>query len=374
MDTASKPSRFVLGLALFSMFFGSGNLIFSLFLGYLSQGYWYISLVGFLLTAVCLPLLGVVAMVMYEGHYRKFFDLLGRPWGFLLTVILLVVWIPLGSGPRCISLSFASLGTYLDIGSPWIYGAVYSALTCAIVLRKGGMLRILGSYLTPILLLCLAAVFVASFFAPSSFSVDADPNELFFTSIVEGYNTMDLIASFFFSASVIGILQKQGGGMSSNLKLMFQSGLIAAIILAVVYSGLLYSAAVHSAELSTVPKEQMLAHLAKITIGPHLGIIAALAIFLACLTTSVALTVVFADFLTESIFRSKKMYLISLSLTLIASYLMSITGLKGITAITSPALQICYPLLLLIIIWAVAKKCYRRKKIDKMAHVPDTFS
>lgn len=352
----SRPSQVVLGLALFSMFFGSGNLIFPLFLGQIAEGNWLIALGGFLVTAVCLPLLGVVAMVMYEGEYRKFFDVLGRPWGFILTLVLLLVWIPLGSGPRCVSLSFASLNTYLSMGSPWIYGAIYSALTCLVILQGSGMIRILGKYLTPLLLLCLAAIFWAGWGRDVAVDPASDSLGLLFTSIKEGYNTMDLIASFFFSASVIGILQKQGGSLASNLKLTLRSGVVAAIVLGVVYASLLFTAATHSAELALIPKEQMLAHLAKITLGENLGVIAAIAIFLACFTTSVALIAVFTEFLTDSIFCSQSYYGISLGITLVATYFMSITGLEGITAVTSPALQVSYPLLLLVIIWGVVKK------------------
>lgn len=368
MKESSRPSQIVLGLALFSMFFGSGNLIFPLFLGQLAQSDWLTAFFGFFLTAVCLPFLGVIAMVMFEGHYRKFFDLLGRPWGFILTITLLLVWIPLGSGPRCISLSYASLATYLPIGSPWVYGALYSLATCYIVVQPGRMLSILGAYLTPALLLCLAAIFAAGIFNPAVHGQSAisDPSGLLVLSLIEGYNTMDLIAAFFFCASVINILQKQGGNLSSNLKLTFQAGFVAACVLAVVYAGLLYTSATYSEQLAGLPKEQMLAQLAKITLGEHLGIIAAIAIFLACFTTSVALVSVFTDFLTEDVFRSKSMYAVSLAITLVAAYLMSITGLEGITAVTAPALQVSYPLLLVVIIWGVSKRTWEHFSSKKL--------
>lgn len=371
MQSSSRPSQLVLGLALFSMFFGSGNLIFPLFLGQLAQGHWLIALAGFMITAVCLPLLGVVAMVMYEGHAKKFFDLLGRPWGFLLTLVLLLVWIPFGSAPRCISLSFASLSTYIPVGNPWIYGAVYSVIAAFIVVQGSRMLSILGAYLTPILLLCLAAIFFGGFtFMPESAS-SQDVMSLTFTGIKEGYNTMDLIASFFFSASVIAILQKQGGSLASNLKLTFQAGVIAALTLAIVYAALLYTAATHSGQLAGVNKEQMLAHLAMITLGSHLGGIAAVAIFLACLTTSVALVAVFSEFLRDSVFRKQSMYGVAIVITSVISYFMSITGLEGITAVTSPALQVCYPLLLVIIVWGVAKKSLQIVREKKAVAVKD---
>ncbi|MFA6915764.1 MAG: branched-chain amino acid transport system II carrier protein [Parachlamydiales bacterium] len=355
-ENSSKPSPIVVGLALFCMFFGSGNLIFPLFLGQVAQDNWLIALFGFMITAVCLPLLGIIAMVMFEGHSKKFFDLLGRPWGFLLTLVLLLVWIPFGSAPRCISLSFASLSTYLPIGNAWTYGAIYSLIAAFIVVQGSRMLNILGAYLTPILLICLAAIFFGGLTSMPTTSSSLDTANLVFQSLKEGYNTMDLIASFFFSASVIALLQKQGGSLSSNLKLTFKAGFVAAITLAVVYSALLYTAATHSADLVNVNKEQMLAHLAMVTLGTHLGGIAAAAIFLACITTSVALVSVFTDFLTNSVFRNKSMYMVSLVLTSLVSYFMSITGLEGITAVTSPALQVCYPLLLVIIIWGVVKR------------------
>lgn len=378
MKESSAPSQIVLGFALFSMFFGSGNLIFPLFLGQFAQANWFVAFLGFFLTAVCLPLLGVIAMVLYEGRYRKFFNLIGSPWGFLLTLALLLVWIPLGSAPRCISLSFASLGTYLPVGSsPWIYGALYSIGTAIIVLQPRRMLSLLGKYLTPAFLVCLAAIFIAGMYnAPEAIAAnDQDATALLFTSLKEGYNTMDLIAAFFFSASIIGILEKQGGNLKSHLKLTFQAGFVSAIVLAIVYAGLLYTSAVYSQELQGMSKELMLAHLAKITLGPQLGIIAAIAIFLACFTTSVALISVFADFLTESVFRSKSWYPLSLGITLVSAYLMSITRLEGITAVTAPVLQVSYPLLLVVILYGIAKRSWEiyseRKLVEKDSIEPN---
>lgn len=353
----SKPSFFILGLALFSMFFGSGNLIFPLFLGQLAEGQWFVAFIGFILTAVFLPFLGVIAMVMYEGHYRKFFDQLGRPLGLTLTAALLIVWIPLGSAPRCISLSFASLGTYIpSLTSPLFYGIVYSLLVAYIILQKSRLLNIMGAYLTPALLISLFATFAMGMGGTLSGNSGIETSPLIFRSLVEGYNTMDLIASFFFCATIIGLLKEQGGNMETNLKLVLKAGVVAIAVLGVVYAGLMYTAALHSSALVSIPKEQMLAHLAKITLGDNLGFIAAIAIFLACFTTSVALVVVFTEFLTDTVFKSQQYYNTSLVLTSVITLMMSLTGLEGITAVTSPVLQVCYPLLLLVILFGITRR------------------
>lgn len=354
-NNPDRPSSIVLGLALFSMFFGSGNLIFPLFLGQLAREEWMTAFGGFLITAVGLPLLGVLVMVLYAGNYRIFFAQLGRPTGLLLTTLLLTIWIPLGSAPRCIALSYASLQTYLQLGPLWLYAIVYSALAALIVAQRRRMLTILGSYLTPALLVSLFAIVIYGWLTPSStlpVSHGVDSKSLFLQGIVEGYNTMDLIASFFFSASIIGMLHHASYPLKSTLSLVLKAGTIAAVILAVVYISLLYTAAIHHPLLLEIPKEQMLAHLAKVFLGEHLGATAAVAIGLACLTTSVALINVFTEFLrTFGI-----SYGGSLVATSLVSYAMALTGLEGITAVTAPILQVCYPLLLLIIVYSLLRR------------------
>src|SRR3990167_2898383 len=93
MEIKKKNSSLVIGLALFAMFFGSGNLIYPLFVGTNSSGNTFYSILGFLLSAVALPFLGVIAMVLFKGDYTDFFSILGKKFGFLFSFILLTIWI-----------------------------------------------------------------------------------------------------------------------------------------------------------------------------------------------------------------------------------------------------------------------------------------
>lgn len=362
MPQNRQLSFIVIGLALFSMFFGSGNLIFPLFLGQVADSQWVYASLGFFTTAVLLPLTGVVAMVVYKGDYGTFFGCFGKKIGFLAILTLLTVWIPLGSGPRCAALAYASMLPYTDSPLPiWLFSAVYCLITFVVVYKKSRILDILGYVLTPLLLLCLAMIITKgvdlSAIVPSAISIETAP--LFFRGLSEGYNTMDLIASFFFSASIIEILRRQSYNEALSLSTTFKASLIGAGLLAIVYIGLICLAVSHSDMLNDVPKEQLLVHLAKNVLGPQLGIVASLAVFLACFTTSVALTTVYADFLADKILGGQEKYHFGLIATQIVTFVMSITGLEGITAITEPVLQIFYPMLMIMITINLGRKWYQ---------------
>lgn len=351
MSASRRLSPLVVGLALFSMFFGSGNLIFPLFMGQIAEGQWLLATLGFVLMGVLVPFSGVVAMVLYEGNYGKFFGILGERGGLLFSLILLTVWIPLGSGPRCAILAYAGLKSYLTLPPLWVFSLIYTALIYWIVARRSRMLDILGRYLTPALLLCLGLIVGYGVWgAPSLGDSDLSSGALVLRGILEGYNTMDLIAAFFFSASIISMIQKARGDSANSLRFAFRSCMIGMSVLAVVYLGLIYVAAAHAKSLVGIPKDQLLSELAKLLLGPRLGIISSLAIALACLSTSVALVNVYSEFLQKM--DSQKMNRQrSLLFTLGISFIMSIFGLQGVTAITSPLLQIFYPSLILLILW-----------------------
>jgi LIVCS family branched-chain amino acid:cation transporter len=358
MNKPQAISFYVVGLALFAMFFGSGNLIFPLFVGQLSQDQWIPATLGFLITAVFLPFLGVVAMVTYNGSYSNFFSLFGKKGAFLFSLILLTTWIPLGSSPRCITLAHAAITSNIENFTPlWLFSLFYCVIVWFIVIKKTRMIEILGKFLTPLLLLCIALIVTLGFYiAPQIEASSFTGVDMFKRGLMEGYNTMDMIASIFFSVSIIHILRRSFSTQSETLTHTFKACIVGIILLAIVYVGLISLAATHSVTLETVSKDQLFVHIAKSVLGPELGFLAAIAVVLACLTTSVALVIVFADFLTEQLFQDAKYQRISLIITLVTSYIMSIFGLAGITSVTEPLLQIFYPTLLILILINVPRK------------------
>lgn len=371
MVQSKNLSSFVIGLALFAMFFGSGNLIFPLFVGQVSTGDWIISSFGFFATAVLIPFLGVIAMVAYRGDYIKFFENLGKPWGFLFTFFLLFVWIPLGSGPRCISLGYSSITTFIENFPPlWAFSLLWCIAVYFIICKKSRMINILGYYLTPLLLACLAIIFIKGidFSRLTPTSSNQSLSMLTF-GMKEGYNTMDLIAAFFFSASIIGIIRKKAATEKKALSKALKSGLIGMAILGAVYLFLIALGASHAEALVSVPKDKLLVTIAKNVLGPTLGIISAIAVCLACLTTSVALVAVFAEYLAENIFKDAKKFNLSIFFTLASCFAMSLTGLEGITFVTQPMLQIFYPTLIILMGFIAIRSFIKAKKKEPLGLV-----
>ncbi len=355
VDRKQKP--WVIGLALFSMFFGSGNLIFPLAVGQFAQEHYLPATLGFCITAVLIPFMGVIAMVMYHGNYRNFFGVFGKPVGFVLTLMLLIFWIPLGSGPRCITLSYGAIQHYIGATPLWLFSLVYTCIVFAITCQKNRIIGLLGRFLTPVLLLILAIVFVIGVYTSTGFGpTEHTAMQAFGEGLAEGYNTQDLIAAFFFSASVIGILTHRGEADVVKddrpaLRLALRASVIGIIILGVVYLGLLYLGAAHASMLNGLSKDLLLPTLVRMLLGDQLGFFAALAIALACMTTSVALALVFTDFLRFSVFHEKLSHGVTLAMICITTFGMSLIGFAGISVILSTAMEYMYPFLIVMIVF-----------------------
>lgn len=360
-QTIDHYRTFINGLALFSMFFGSGNLIFPLAVGKVAQSGFTAAALGFTLTAVLIPFLGVIAMLLFDGNYHLFFSKLGKKQSFAVILTLLSFWIPLGSGPRCITLSYANTQSLLNNMPLWLFGFIYSVVVYVITMSKSRMMDILGYFLTPSLLLILSIIIFSGISAHHGFPATSSNTNWFTfkTGLLEGYYTMDLIASFFFSATIINLLRSQNSAKQSNTRAqkhsVLWSCLIGMSLLSLVYLGLLFIAASNSTLLMG-DKEQLLSELSTLLLPPTLRSTAAIGTTIACVTTSVALSSVYADFLHQSIFRKRLPHHVSLAVSCLLIWLVSTQGFSFISYITEPSFQILYPLLILFICYRLVEK------------------
>jgi len=370
--TSSKIPRVpIIGMALFSMFFGSGNLIFPLSVGQFAQESSVYGMLGFLLTGVLVPFLGVITMVIYGGDYVRFFSCLGKRAGFFFVLILLTVWIPLGSGPRCITLCFANIKPYLSNSSLWSFSLVYCLLLFFFTVKKNRVFDLLGYVLTPLLLVCLSIIIFRGVHQSSGVGNTMHGKwTVVQEGLIEGYHTMDLIASFFFSSAIIAALRRvlpQGReDEPCPLNLALKSCLIGVFILGSVYVGLISLAAANSSMLVGMPKEELLAYLSAVLLGPELHAITTLAIALACMTTSIAMVLVYADYIKKELAKDRISYRTAVLITVAVSYGMSILGFKGITALTKPILEVFYPFLIFLMTINLAWKWKRSREVKRV--------
>jgi LIVCS family branched-chain amino acid:cation transporter len=105
---------FTTGLAMFAMFFGSGNLVFPLNLGVISGEDYIVSVLGFMLTGVFMPFVGLLSVMLYNGSRSKFFGLLGKKILLLITMAILLLLGPFGVIPRCVVVAYGAMAALIS--------------------------------------------------------------------------------------------------------------------------------------------------------------------------------------------------------------------------------------------------------------------
>lgn len=346
-----SPSTLVVGLAFFSMFFGSGNLIFPLMLGAQYESLFVVSTIGFIITAVFLPTLGILAMLPAQGRYERLFtDLLPNNYSRWFFLAVLLFWIPLGSGPRCVVLAHASIATYIPATPPiWLFSLLFLAVVYACVVKPNKIISILGKFLTPGLLVSIACIVVSSFRGGVIDQSPLDPTHVFIESVIDGYYTQDLIAAVFFSSTLVSMLNFSSNNKVVAVRKTLRGGLIAVVLLGIIYGALMASSAIHAEYLKDLSGERLVSTLAHIALGETFGAMSSVAVSLACLTTEIALVLVFAEFLSQHVFHRKNSKY-SLLATLVIIWLMSQLDFSGIMAVIAPAMKIIYPILFLLVV------------------------
>ncbi len=356
-----SSSLWTTGLALFSMFFGAGNLIFPLLIGQsVGENGWY-AIGGLGITAVLVPFLGLAGMVLFDGDIHRFFGRLGKAPGWTLLLLLQLILGPFGVIPRLVTLMYAMAKPYLFQLSLPAFSVVCAVAIFLFSFQRQRLMSLLGGVLTPILLLSLAALLYFGLTEPSTLNpVSPTASNSFFEGLLGGYNTMDLIAAFLFATVVLPHFKKEAMSQGrSVLQKILYSSLIAAGLLFLTYIGLATVSSMHGWSLeSSIPQEELLAAIATKLLGPIGALLAAMAVITACLTTAMTLSSIFADYLQKDLLKQKIGSTQALALTLLITTLFANLGFSGIAAFLGPILQICYPGLIVLTLFNILHHFY----------------
>lgn len=365
------------GVAMFSMFFGAGNVVFSLGIGQYAQDLTIYAVLGLLLTAVIVPFMGIMAMALYDGDYNAFFNRMGKKTGFLIILAIMGLIGPFGALPRCIALSYSTTNLFIpSLSIEW-----FSFASCVAIflftIRKNNVLDVIGRYLSPFLLGSLTIIIIVGLWIADTLPVsDLNRFSVFIEGLKDGYQTMDLLGAFFFSSVIViglrshlGLDTKLGEGRESKeqYKQMvihtLKASFVGATLLALIYVGFAFVAAYHSNIHAEASKDQLIGLIAIATLGQYAGVVASFAVALVCITTAIALAAVTADFIEEDLSFGKIPYWLALVITLIASYFVSILNFDGIAKILVPILVIAYPSLILLSVLNILHKLYGVKVV-----------
>ena len=369
-----KHSYISIGLMLFALFFGAGNLIFPAFLGQNAGSNLSVAMIGFIIMGVGLPLLGVLVMG-YSGA-QDLLDLssrAGKGFGITFTTLLYLTIGPFFAIPRTGTTTFElGLSSFIapenTVIAQAIFLAIFMGITLWLSLTPNKLVDRIGTIITPVLLVSMIILIIASLLNPMG-SAQApteaySTNSLAFTNgLMEGYNTMDALASLVFGIIVINSVKLYGAKTEKQIfSNTTKAAVIAALLLALVY---VFISNIGTTSVSVLGLQKtgagVLTGATTFYFGNIGKILLFVIVFLACLTTSVGLVTACATYFVRLYDKiSYKTYVVGLSLF---SFAVGNYGLAAIIQGAVPVLVLLYPLTMVLILLGFANNLFGGKKV-----------
>lgn len=373
----TKNEFMSISLLLFAMLFGSGNLIFPPMLGNQAGTSTLNALIGFAITAVVFPVLGILAISKTNGVEN-----LGNRVGSLFAVAYpTIVFLAIGPGiaiPRNGSLAFEmSVAPYLSGGSNLvmarlIYTLLFFGVSYYLCLYPGKLVDRIGKVLTPILLGLIFVFFLGAviFLQKDVATPIATYDSAFVAGILEGYNTMDALASLNFGL-VVALTIKELGIKKENRIIKYASGagLLAGILLLIVYGMLAYVGMITSNGNQDVANGgNILFTITNNVFGSFGAVILILIFTLACLTTVVGLITSVSEYFAE-LTNNRVTYNQWATLYTFISLVLANFGLDSILQFSIPILVGIYPPAIMLIIMALLQESLSFDRITYRATI-----
>ncbi|RBW71456.1 branched-chain amino acid transport system II carrier protein [Bacillus taeanensis] len=354
----SKRETLTIGLMTFALFLGAGNMIFPPALGQAAGTNIWMASAGFLITAVGLPLLGIIAIAKSGGDLQQLAKRVHPIFGIIFTAAVYLALGPFFGIPRTGTVAFEIgvtpfLPEHLNPeGLPlFLYTLLYFGITFLVALNPAKLVDRIGKFLTPLLLLILSVIVIAGIVNP--IGTVSKPTEAykepFFKGFIEGYLTMDAIAALVFGIVVIHAIQARGVTDRKEItSITTKAGFIAAVGLSFVYFTLSYLGATSRSALGEASNGgEILAGLAHLLFGFSGNILLGLAITFACLTTSVGLVSAAGEYFHQLMPRLS--YKLLIFIFTFFSMIIANIGLTQLISMTVPVLIAIYPIAISLI-------------------------
>ena len=240
----------VVGFALFSMFFGAGNVIFPPFLGMEAGSRWLEGFSAYFIADIGLAMMGMFALLRV-GSSEQVLRRAGRiPAELLMCAIVLCIG-PMVAIPRTSASTYEmAIAPNLSGVSPVVFSVAFFALILVLCLKESAVVDIVGKVLTPLLLVGLFAIIIKGIVTPLG-EIAALPqiSNVTVTGIKAGYQTMDALAALPFGIIILQSVTAKGYKQGrSQLRVVGGAALLAGVLLLAVYMGLAYLGATVSTQ------------------------------------------------------------------------------------------------------------------------------
>lgn len=349
----SRIDVLVIGLALFSMFFGAGNIIFPPYLGMESGSQWLWGFISYYVADIGLAVVSIFAVLKYRGNVDRLMGHIGKmPGQLMLSAIILCIG-PLIAVPRTGATTYEMFVTPVlgEVGA-LIPNFIFFGVVLLLTIRESSVIDILGKFLTPALFIGLLILIVKGIITPvGTIAEISHVSTAVVTGVSAGYQTMDVLAALAFGIIIVNTVAEKGyTGERETYKIAASASILAAAGLMIVYGGLTYLGATASAYRGgRLTRTELILYITEKLMGKYGVILLGVVVMLACITTAVALISASSDYFSR-LSGGKVKYEVLTIVLCIFSAVVSTIGTDQIVAIASPILSLLYPGMLTLVI------------------------
>ena len=363
---------------LFGLFFGAGNLIFPVYMGQAAGSRMWVAVLGFLVTGVGIPLLGVAALGMSRSSgLLEMSSKAGRKYGLFFTCLLYLTIGPFFAIPRCGATSF-SVGILPLAGDHKVlvqalFTLAFFGAVLFFSLRPSKIMDSVGKWLNPIFLVLLAVLTVTVLVSPVNGVAEVPSNgdyaeNAFFAGFLQGYDTLDALASLAFGIIVINVIRDHNVTEPSRIaKSTVRSGVFSMAFMAIIYGVIAlvgtecYSLYADRLSDSGFNGGDAFSIIAEHYFGKAGLIILALTVTFCCLKTAVGLVTSCSETFIEMFPKSISYRAYAIIFTAF-SFLVSNIGLSNIISFSAPVLYFLYPLAIVLILLNIFGKFFSNRQ------------
>ena len=357
----------IVGFALFAMFFGAGNLLFPPFLGLITGKSWLTGFTGFILADVGLSLLAILAIAKCNGEVSKIFSRAGHKLSIALGCAIMICIGPLLAIPRTAATTFEmGIQPIFSGFNSIVFSIIFFGITLLLTIKPSKVVDIIGSYLTPALLVALLVLIGMGIFNPLGEIQPSTIEGVFSEGVFQGYQTLDALGAVSLGAVIITSIANKGyTKQKEQVSMTFKAGLVAGAGLLVVYGGLTYLGATVSGLFeSNVSQAGLIVSITEMLLGFPGKVILGIIVMLACLTTAIGLTSATGQYFSK-LSNNKVKYETIVTVVCVFSLVVSNFGVDKIIQFSAPILTFVYPPTIVLVVFTLFGEFIKNDNVFK---------
>ncbi len=347
----------LIAFALFSLFFGAGNLLLPPLLGYRAGNDWFLVTIGFIITAVVIPIFGIIAHARLQGTLFDFGKKISSNFSYVYCILIYVIAVALPS-PRTAAATHEIAIDPIFGTDPLYTSTIYFTLVLLFVLNRATIVNLIGKFLTPIIVVMLLLVIGIGLFSSEMLTTTPQFDVPLAHGILEGYQTFDAIGAVVVGAVIIiSINSLSTANFEAKKDLIIKAGIMAGLGLFAIYAGLIAIGAYYGSEIqinnnlsSEMQRANLLRKISRASLGAFGNSVLSILISLACFTTAVGIVTGAADYFKGLCNNSDLAYLITAVLGCIMGVVVGQLDFNSIIIVAVPVLLFIYPITIILIL------------------------